>query len=128
MHGALAATVLAVIVASANAKCPEASYQVTGQIMNTRGEPVAGATVMAAWRDHVGGGAKRALAGEDGSYVLDFRSSTLSGETTAGVDACESRVVSATVEVTSKSYRPVRGVVNFDNGHARGSYTLVPLP
>lgn len=126
MFRAVTAVLIGVGSFSASAKCIEVPYQVSGQIKNVMGRPVAEANVSVTWSDHVGGGVKQAVSSADGVYVAAFRSSTLSGDNLSHGDICEARVTSVTVEVAAKGYQTARSVVKFEGGAAQANYTLEP--
>jgi len=126
MRGAVALGIIGACCVPAHAKCVEAPYLVTGHVAAVDGQPIANAGVAVSWSDVLGGRVARATSGKDGSYSVEFRASTYSGQRLLGGDACEHRIKSAAVDVISEAYRPAHVMVNLENGHAQSQIILQP--
>jgi hypothetical protein len=127
MRGAVAIGIIGACCVPAHAKCVEAPYLVTGHVAAADGRPIANAGIAVSWSDILGGQVARAISGRDGSYNVEFRASTYSGQRLLGGDACEHRITSAAVDVISEAYRPAHVMVKLENGHAESQIILQPV-
>jgi hypothetical protein len=126
MRRAVALGIMAAFCVSAHAKCVEAPYLVTGRVTTADGRPIPNAGVAVSWSDVLGGRVARGTSGDDGSYSVEFRASSYSGQGLGG-DACEHRVTSAAVDVISDTHRSAHAVVKLENGHAQSHIILQPV-
>jgi hypothetical protein len=123
--GALA-VLLILGAGNALAKCPAEGYEITGRVTTRAGVPVADAIVTARWTDATGGGEASANSSQGGSYRVEFRSSTLSGDDEAHFDICKATLSSVTLDVAAPAWAPESAVVQIKDRKGKADFSLMP--
>jgi hypothetical protein len=112
--------------ANAFAKCPTETHEVTGRVVARTGLPVVDATVTLHWKDATGGGERTAKTSLGGSYRLEFRSSTLSGDDQAHGDICKATLSSVRVSVVAPAFVSESTVVEIKDKSGKADFSLRP--
>jgi hypothetical protein len=88
-----------------HAKCVYAWYSISGKVTTSTNRPISAVSVSVSWSDAAGDRKEQSKTLKDGSYRLEFASSTQSGPgSVPGHDACFSTLKAAEVIFRAPGY------------------------
>jgi hypothetical protein len=118
MLWAVAAGLIGFSITSANAKCVDYPYSITGRVVDSAGNPVPSAQLQLSWRDYIQSHELRSVAKIDGTFEIHIRVNAYSGSGIFAADLCEFSLQSAAVAAAAPQFQPSRASVTFSSRRA----------